>query len=316
MASFTEPAIMDTNILALISEARKEDGVHIYLDQPHMDSNVSQNFGTTIADLSKTTSATFTLTSLLVATGHNPHVVIGFKNAKDTLTMEIGMQADMVPYTSRYQKTWHNTSFTDAITWNTGVFKVFSMHFSYPRNNNTSADLTCEIDGVSTGGKTSFDMEDELKNLAELFFNHVHHFTRVSVLEHHILYTGITAALPRNPDKPLISNESGKHGHLPSMSPGGWAVIVGSYIDVNANYDGITVGFFHDHPKTFVFTTLQTEGEEVVIRLSVTVLGVRVVTDGESSYINVKSLDDQFVPIILENIDIKNIEIHTGIKVW
>lgn len=316
MASFTEPAITDTNILALISEARRENGVHIYLDQPHKNSNLAQTFGTTIADLSKTTSATFTLTSLLRATGHNPHVVIGFKNSHDTLGMEVGMQADMIPYASRYQKDWKNTSFTDPITWNTGVFKVFSMHFTYPHNSNTSADVTCEIDGVSSGGKTSFDMEDELKNIAQLFFNHVTHFTRVSALEHHMIYTGITAALPRNPDKPLISNETGKHGHLPSMSPGGWAVIVGSYIDVNANYDGIMVGFFHDHPKTFVFSTLNTEGEEVVIRLSVTVLGVRLVTDGESSYINVRSLDDQFVQVMLDNIDIKNIELHTGIKVW
>ncbi|XP_054925649.1 uncharacterized protein [Dermacentor andersoni] len=317
MASFTTPLITDLNVHALILEARRANGVHVYLDQPHTADNVNQSYGTTIADLSKTASKKLTLTSLVRATEDNPNIAFGFRNHEATLEIEVGMPQDMIPYGSTLQNgNSSKTSFADAITWKGGVFKVFTLHFTYPHESSDSADVTVEIDGVSSGGKSTFQAEDGLKSVAETLFNHVTNFARAVVLEHHILYRGITAALPRDPDKELISTSVGNKGHLPSMSTGGWAVIVGSYIDANQKYDGIMVGYYRTECYRHVFSKHKTKGVDVVFRLSVTEMGVRVVTEDESKYIRGKRLDNAFIAVVLDNIDIKNLEMHTGRALW
>lgn len=302
MAFYTQPIITDTNILALISEARKEKGVHAYLDIPHNQGQKAWIIQTTISNLKKAASSTLKYTALVRVLADDFGFALGLQDVKKNLALEIGKSAASVPYGSIYEnKNWNQIDFNKNFDLKAGNFMVCTIML-----NASNGETTFEFNGQAAPEKRTFSDKSLLQFAVESIYYHPNLFKNVAIMEHHFLYKEITAALPRSENRITLSVDN--KAQVASMSAGGWAVIIGSYLEVDAQHNGILVGFWMTKQNFHVFA----RGNHVIFRISVTDLGVLVATKDDSSYLKGERPGNGYVDIILQNIAIDNMEFHTG----
>lgn len=304
MAFYTQPIITDTKILALISEVRKEKGVHAYLDVPHNQGQKAWDIQTTISDLMKAASSTLKYTVLVRVLADDFGFALGLHDVKKNVALEIGKSANSAPYGSIYENSdWKQLNFDKNFDIKAGNFMVCTMIL-----NASNGETSYEFNGEAAQAKRTFSDKSLLKYAVESIYYHPNIFKNVAVMEHHFLYKEITAALPRVENRITIYVDN--KAQVASMSAGGWAVIIGSYLEVDAQHNGILVGFWMTKQNVHVFA----KGNHVIFRISVTDLGVLVATKDDSVYLKGERPGNEYIDIILQNIAIDNMEFHSGRK--
>lgn len=314
MTSFTQPEITDPAIQAAISAHRRAPGVHVYLDVPHDDQLKGCEFDTAIADLSLMRPQALTHTYLARILAEDAIFAVGLQNQSKSVVTEAGFKKGNA-YGSIYNRgKWHEYSSDKTITLKAGDFAIFSTEFVYPPDIDKDAPVTYMFQGGQGVAKTSFHYTEDLKQLNRMFY-HGATFEKVEILEHHFLYGGITAALPKDPDN-KITNFGPKVDQLLSLSAGGWAVITGSYTQIDPKTDGILAGYYRGKNKTLGDVTFKgyKSGDEAVVRIKLSPFGIHFQTEEQKAPPKSEAINDEWIDLRLQNIDIKHIEIHTGNK--
>lgn len=302
MAFYTQPTITDTLVLALISETRKEKGVHVYQDRPHGNGQIAWEIQTTIKDVLKIASSTLKYTSLVRILANDFAFAVGLEDVQKNTQVEIGTSTAGYTYGSIYDKNgWNQINFNKRVDLKAGNFAVCTITI-----NATNGEATFEVNGQAAPAKRTYGDKSPLKYIGESIYYHAINFKNVAIMEHHLLYKSITDALPRSENRITIC--ANKNAQVASMSAGGWAVIIGSHLEVDTQYNGIMVGFWMTKQNAHVFA----RGNDVIFRISVTDLGVLVATKDESAYLTGERPGNGWVDIILQNIAIDNMEFHTG----
>ncbi|XP_075559721.1 uncharacterized protein LOC142591270 [Dermacentor variabilis] len=154
--------------------------------------------------------------------------------------------------------------------------------------------------------------KDDLRHVTRRLDYHLNSFNGIQVLEHHLEYTGITEALPREANKPYISL---KFADVCYLSAGGYAVIEGKYQKIDSTLSGILIGVDKsDNPEFQTFPSYNNPQELVTIVVSI---GEKycAISSG-SSHVQLSRVQpgDDFVWLVVNNIDIEKLEIHRGMK--
>ncbi|KAL3191434.1 hypothetical protein MRX96_059814 [Rhipicephalus microplus] len=101
---------------------------------------------------------------------------------------------------------------------------------------------------------------------------------------------------------------------FPTSAPGGSAVIVGSYIPTDPATDGIMIGYYQTKKNFHVFSEYKKTGVEVTFMITVTNFLFSIATKDKRVLLNDDLVSDGWYSLIVQNISIKNMEIHTGSK--
>lgn len=243
----------------------------------------------------------------------NPFAV-GLHNKSKSVATEAGYSHGGV-YGALYSSgNWYHKSPDKPITLKAGDFAMFSTEFAYPPVAGDQPPVTYMFQGGQSEVKTSFYHTEDLKDMNRMFY-HPSTFEKVEILEHHLLYGGITAALPKDPDNKITNFNPGLN-QLLSLSAGGWAVITGTYSQIDPKTDGVLAGYYKSRDKTMGDLTFNgyKSGQEVVLRAVLTPFGIRFQTDEQEAPVKSESIGNDWIALRVQNIDIKHIEVHTGAK--
>lgn len=314
MSSFNQPEITDPAIQAAISAHRRAPGVHVYLDVPHNDQLKDCEFDTTIADLTLMNPKKLTHTYLVRILADDATFAVGLHNKSKSVATEAGYSHGNV-YGAVYSSgKWNHHNADNPITLKAGDFAMFSMEFAYPPVAGDQPLVKFLFQGGPSEVKTSFNHTEDLKDMNRLFY-HSSTFDKVEILEHHLLYGGITAALPKDPDN-KITNFDPNLNQLLSLSAGGWAVITGIYSQIDPKTDGVLAGYYRGSDKAMGDLTFNgyKSGQEVVLRAVLTPFGIRFQTEEQKAPVKSESISNDWIDLRVQNIDIKDIEVHTGSK--
>lgn len=313
MASFPEPEIPDPGAQSEIAVHRRSPGVHIYLDDPHGPHLKSWIFSTTVFDLTKVKSKTFDFAFLGRCLHDDPQFALGIKNYDQSMALELGNRS--YPYASiKKGAYWYPVKF-DMVdpSYKTGDFVAFSLHISNPQHDNSDSEITFSHNGHAGESSRMYESSYDVTRLAETMFYHTGDFSGMSILECHFVYEGITEARQQAANN-IISVHYDSLVKVADVSEGGSAVITGSYLPVDSSINGIMIGYFINSQNTHVFSGQKDPSKVVTFRMTFTSFGVWVVTEGERTVINGEPLNYRWAEIIVQNMNIMDIEIHTGAK--
>ncbi|XP_070379002.1 uncharacterized protein [Dermacentor albipictus] len=309
MTSFAEPVIKDPKLLSLIAEARRMKGVHVYYGEPVGDHTVGWKFDSMIHDLSKITTQQLTYIVLARATSDDATCAIGLSDKDDNsnVAVEIGITPSFAYGSILENGKWNQVNYSDSVVFKTGNFAVLNIKLAGPFNSQSSVEATFEINGIAAPKNRKFAPANWIPNLARILYHHSNQFKNVVVLEHHFVYGGITEGIRQQPNTKMITSNTGGKAQELSLSIGGWVVLSGRYKEIDKKHDGILVGYrlknnhFHVFPK-----------KTPTFRISVTYVGIRVVTKDKSVHLKGEKPEDKWIDIILQNFDIDTMEFHTG----
>ncbi|KAL1471195.1 hypothetical protein MTO96_023840 [Rhipicephalus appendiculatus] len=120
--------------------------------------------------------------------------------------------------------------------------------------------------------------------------------------------------MPRDTDIPRICVYDEKLPRLSDISAGGSAVIIGSYIAADPKTKGIMIGYYQSKKNFHVFTEYTTPKVEIVFQITVTNFAISIATKDKRVFLKDDLIDDGWYTLLVQNINITNMEIHTGPK--
>lgn len=245
MWSAYEPMITNAVVLESISEARKWEGVHLYLDVPDNDSKKGKKFLTCIDDLSRTASAELEYRVLFRATDDNPTIAVGLRDHVGHYAMEVGIDRSYNGYGGILdQKTWNKTGRAE-IKANFAIkkdeYNVMNIKLKTPFGPNAGGtapinEVEFMINGITSSTKKNF-ANDDLPHVARYLYYHNHTFEKIEVLEHHFRYTGIFDGCAQDQFDTRYHVLS--YDNLFQMSVGGYVVIRGTYKEIVKSIKGV-----------------------------------------------------------------------------
>lgn len=310
MFSFRRPGITDSKSQAAIAKARNENGVHIYFDVPHV--MKSAMYTTTVANLGNTKSKFLNYTALCRATGDAPEFRTVHLAEDQQTRIEIGFSKGyVVSIKDGNAVEWSNRRLPDApTTWRRNMYTVVTLNFKYP-----SGPFKIEVNGVPHGEANKFKKIKDFSKFGYWFAQHHGFWSHIEVLEVHFLYTGITQGLPpRNAGEKYVSLQKAS---VCFMGQGSTAVIVGQYAQHNNKYSGIVIGVCTEkqHPMPKEFASHKDSNEMVTFRVSVGIFNVAIRSNKEQQLLDLNIGPDDNAWLVVDNINILNLEIHTGTRV-
>lgn len=315
--SLQEIPITDANVLSILSEVRKARGVHVYLDQPDQDSLKNKKYTALIDDLEKTGTAMVRYSVLLLVTEDAPVFSMGMQDHFNTwYAIEMGISSKFKAYGVVCDgNAWKNSS--DILTNfkpKKDDYLIYSMTLKSPFGPNAGGNAPINHVQVAVNGHSSqkFNFsKDNLRHVARRLYYHVN-FKGIQVLEHHLEYTGITGGLPIDTSVSYISLQFATISHL---SAGGYAIIEGKYKEINSSLTGILIGVDKAGSPDFETFPNYNDPQELVtfvVSIGEDYCAVSSAT-AKTRFTRVQPGDD-FVWLVVQNIDIENLEIHRGLK--
>lgn len=324
MSSYNQPQIFDPVVMTAISALRKAPGVHVYLDAAQIDDTTTWVYSTVIDNFEKIPSGKLTYAFLMQAIIDNPAYSVGLIVPDDeTVGLRMGHDGSTsfgtvmtCADTSCASNDWKWYQLTVGGALKAGDFFVHSVELTYP---STYKPYEAQVKFIGNGGtQTSIDQcfyfSPGVKELGKYVFNYEDSTDRVVILEHHFVYSGITEAMPRNPKIPMINVNDPRYLRLCDISAGGWAVIIGSYIAADPATDGIMIGYYQSKKNVHVFKEYKKKGVEVVFEITVSNFAISIATKDKRVLLQDDLVDDGWYSLIAQNINITNVEIHTGPK--
>ncbi|KAL1477488.1 hypothetical protein MTO96_017412 [Rhipicephalus appendiculatus] len=250
-----DPVISNAVVLESITEARKWNGMHLYLGVPDNDTKKGWKILTPMYDFSLTESPELEYRILFRATDDDPTIAVGLKDDNDSYAMEVGIDGGFRAYGAlKNQKKWDTkdrTHIQGNFRVKKGEYNVMNIKVKMPYGPNKGGtgiinEVEFMINGMTSPAKPKFDTDD-LKHVARNFFYHQRIFDKVEVLEHHLRYTGISKGLKEDAHYPAFGVLT--YQTLFQMVDGGYTVIRGKYVDVEEKIYGVGV-MVRDHQFT------------------------------------------------------------------
>ncbi|XP_065292326.1 uncharacterized protein [Dermacentor albipictus] len=315
--SLVEALINDPVVLSVMSEVRKAKGVHVYLDEPDPEALKNLKLTTPIDDLDKSGTARVRYTALVQATKDEPVFALGIlDHYDDYYAVEAGINAEHRAYGCVNDgKSWQPLAIIMDYKPKKNDYIAISITLKSPYGPNAGGNTPKNEVQVSMNDKYTkkvYFTKDDLRHVTRRLYYHGSLFTGIQVLEHHLEYTGITAALPREANKPYISLKFADVCHL---SAGGYAVIEGKYKKIDSALSGILIGVDKSgDPEFHKFPSYNNPQEVVTILVSIGEKYCAISSGSSHVQLNKVQPGDDFVWLVVNNIDIDRLEIHRGIK--
>lgn len=289
-----------------ITEMRNASGVHVYLD--NSDSRRGQQYQLLNDTLKNTWN--FKYTALLMATRDNPSFGLIVSNTDETRLIEMGIGGNFYFYVwfcdNRRCETQVDT--TKLLKLKDGEYMLVSWDLFTLFNREKQ--LEPYVNGKRVFENADFHFEGEnLEKFGNTLTHHKKHFDNIVITEHHFLYTDITENLKKSGSQDYISFQ---YSILCVFSAGGYAKIRGKYKNMNANIKGILIGFARPGvKKTLTFDYLDPQ-KEVDFQVTTGEFLTYISSADKFCVYENRMPPGYFIWLLVQNIDIKNIEIHTG----
>nr|XP_050030201.2 uncharacterized protein LOC126526342 isoform X1 [Dermacentor andersoni] len=315
--SLVEALITDPVVLSIMSEVRKAKGVHVYLDEPDPDTLKDLKYHTPIDDLENAGIAMVRYTALVKATQDAPVFALGIlDHFDDYYAVEAGINSEHKAYGCLNDgKSWQPVAIIIDYKPKKDDYIAISIKLKTPFGSNAGGKTPINQVQVSMNNKYTRKLNftnDNLRHVTRRLYYHTTSFKGIQVLEHHWEYTGITAALPREANKPYISLKFAEVCHL---SAGGYAVIEGKYKKIDSTLSGILIGVDKSgSPEYQTFPSYNDPQQLVTILVSIGEKYCAVSSGSSHVQFNKVQPGDDFVWLVVNNIDIEKLEIHRGIK--
>ncbi|XP_077499474.1 uncharacterized protein LOC144110450 [Amblyomma americanum] len=319
MSSFSQPPVMDADVMAQISDARSANGVHIYFDEP-----ISKNaflLKTPVSDLDATRTRHLNWSTVARATADKPNISTVLCNDAQDYCIESGVSGrPFQPYMAKNDAgSWtkpQEAELPDKYQGKKHDYIVLTLRILYPfkdasGNAAINNQVSCEFNGKSFPTTLKFKKQD-LKHLARNVYTHRTLFANVEVIEYHFEYTGVTAGIEAG--SPLRSL---KFANLTHLSAGGYAVITGKYEQHNNTFSGIVIGVGKMDGSSEVtgtkhFSNLSDSSKEHTFKVTLSDVSTTITVGREKADIANVLAGDSFVWLLVQNINIENLEIHSG----
>lgn len=303
---------LDENAIKHLIERRNEPGVHIYIDNPQIHSRRGVKYQLLNDTLNNTWN--FKYTALLLATGDNPTFGLIVSNTAETRLIEVGIGSTFYFYVwfCDNLKGQSQTDTTKLHKLRSGYYLIVSWDLFTIYNRERQ--LQAYVNGQSVFENVDFHFEGDHfdKTFGNTLTHHSTNFDNIVIKEHHFVYgdygKSITEILRKNVFPDYVNFD---YCELCYFSAGGYAKIRGKYKNIYAKINGILIGFaragftrkltFDYDPHTEV--EFQVSAGEFLTYIS-----------SPDKFCGFEKWLPQaaFVWVLVQNINIKNIEIHTG----
>ncbi|XP_077534175.1 uncharacterized protein LOC144146106 isoform X2 [Haemaphysalis longicornis] len=312
MYSLTKPPMNDKKLQAAVARARSANGVHLYFDEPH--TKKDKTYNTPLPNWGNTKSSNLTWTTVCCAAEDGASFGLRISNPHHYLRLEYGVNEYTYHYANGYEKGyWLNQKDFFPRKLKKNEYVVFTAHLKYV-NADKKLTVTFEVGGDVSKEEIIYSPNQDFSTLGTHFKQHEDNFQNVQLLEIHFLYTGITEGLPaRGPANQYISFQTAE---LCAMRAGNTAVIVGRYYAYNTNRDGILIGVGSSQGSTFHdFTSYRNSKHAVTFRVQLGFFGdVSLSSEKEEQKLTLNFDTDEPVWLLVENIQILNLEIHSTLE--
>lgn len=314
--SLRHPPIADARTQAAISKARNQNGLHIYFNKPH--TKPDNEFNTPLADMAGTKSTYLTWTSVLRAKEAGASFGLNIRPDGAHAGLGYGIYTSKGQYYAARNEgntKWGGYQYYSTVSLKKGQYVVMTMHVRYPPQGTTVEPIKVEINGFEQATPVTFNHPEDFSMLGSKLIQDKSSFFDMEMLEIHFLYSGITQGLPLRPSPAdYISLQTAKLGYITQWDT---VILQGQYAALNGTFKGILVGVSaaNKSPAYYVFESYQGDSATVTIRLKVGFNDVAISTDKEQRALNMAIGPDDNAWLLIDNINISNLEIHTTAKI-